>query len=204
MNTITAMSRSERTTVQRQLILDKARMLFWAQGYDKTSVRDLARACDFEVSNIYNYFKSKEQILYHILIDETDRVISTLQHLEKDEITRPTEVLRQFVRSQLHIVLASGQTGLLQDIGLRSLSPAHRKRIIQQRDRFDSILRRIIDKGIATGDFREIDVKIIGMCIVSLITRSRIWFSPLGRLSIDEIADIAVDFILNGLGRKHG
>ena len=58
---------------------------------------------------------------------------------------------------------------------------------------------RIIKKGVDNGDFREIDVKVATICVISMIIRAELWYSPRGRLSIDEIANIMADFIHNAL-----
>ena len=93
---------------------------------------------------------------------------------------------------------------MLFDEELRSLLPAHRKEIIAYRDHYDRILRKIIRRGINAGDFAEVDEKLIGYSIASMIVRTRVWFRPRGRLSIQEIADIIFKFALNGLRGSRG
>ena len=45
--------KSNKNSPQKQLIQDKAGSLFWEKGYDKTTMKDIARACGFEAGNIY-------------------------------------------------------------------------------------------------------------------------------------------------------
>lgn len=184
-------------------ILAKARILFSQQGYQTTSMKDLAKACSCESSNIYNYFASKGTILYEILREEMEWLISSIKDLEDDDTASPVEGLRLLINN--HVKLALGYrrvSRLLFDEELRSLLPAHRKEIIAGRDDYDRILRKIISRGIKTGDFSKVDVKLISYCIPSMIVRSRIWYRPRGRLSAEEIADIIFEFVLNGLKRS--
>jgi len=178
----------------------KARVLFSNKGYGKTSIKDIARACGCEASNIYNYFVSKESLLYEILREEMDWLVSSIQDLEADDITSPVEALRLLVNNHVKLTLSYRRLSrLLFDDELRSLLPAHRKEIIAYRDHYDRILRKIIRRGINAGDFAEVDEKLIGYSIASMIVRTRVWFRPRGRLSTKEIADIIFKFILNGL-----
>jgi len=50
-------------------ILDKSLVLFGANGYDGTSVRDIARAVGLQQGALYNHFKNKDHIL-ETLIDD--------------------------------------------------------------------------------------------------------------------------------------
>ncbi len=51
----------------RKNILDVARKSFLEKGYAKTSMRTIAQKADVTLSNIYNYFKNKDEILEVIL-----------------------------------------------------------------------------------------------------------------------------------------
>ena len=58
---------SEDTTVPtRERILDIALELFTEQGYDKTSIRDIAERLGFTKAELYYHFKSKADILLEL------------------------------------------------------------------------------------------------------------------------------------------
>ena len=44
----------------REQIVEIAKRVFLKNGYAKTSMRDIAAGAGIGVSNIYNYFKSKD------------------------------------------------------------------------------------------------------------------------------------------------
>lgn len=178
----------------------KARILFSNKGYGKTSIKDIARACGCEPSNIYNYFVSKESLLYEILREEMDWLVSSIKDLEDNATISPVEALRSLISNHVELTLSYRRLSkLLFDEEMRSLLPAHRKEIIAYRDHYDRILRKIIRRGINSGDFIEVDEKLIGYSVASMIVRTRVWFRPRGRLSIEEIADTIFNFVFNGL-----
>lgn len=50
----------------RELILEAARKLFLAQGFDKTSIRNIAEAIEYSPATIYLYYKDKNELLYSL------------------------------------------------------------------------------------------------------------------------------------------
>jgi AcrR family transcriptional regulator len=186
---------------QKSKIEDVARKLFWKNGYEKTSLGDIALACGFKKPNIYNHFKSKEELLYDILMKQS-RKINEIQNLVSDKNLRPADKIRLLIKTHLRMVLdSSKKSGLLFDVEIRSLSRAHKREYIASRDAYDRMLRNIIQDGIDSGDFAaDTDVKIAGFTIISIITRSRLWYSHKGRLSIDEISDAFSTLVLRSLG----
>jgi TetR/AcrR family transcriptional regulator, cholesterol catabolism regulator len=185
---------------RRDTIMKVARELFWEKGYADTSMREIARACSFEPSNTYNYFTSKEQLLFEIMKEETGRMLTMVRALENDERSGPIDQIQYIVQQHVDLTLGTrSSSGLLFDVELRNLSPVHKRKVIELRNRYEGILRKAICRAIDRGDFIDTDAKLASFMIVSMVVRSRIWYSPTGEKSPREIADFIVDFALNGL-----
>ena len=197
--------RETQTSAKKTWILDKASALFWQKGYDGTSMREIAEACKFKPANIYNYFESKEDILYEVVREITEQTVLSIEHLENDETTNPVEQLRSFIKSHFEQLAGKKRTNmLLSDSGLKDLSAKHKKVILKLRDRYETIMRRVIRRGVEKGYFAVKDERAVSYLISSVIMRSNIWFSPKGRLSKDEVGDIMYDFVLNGIKARAG
>jgi len=196
-------SRTIRGKVQKTMILQRAGELFWEKGYTHTTLRDIARACGFDAANIYTHFKNKERLLYEVLKEEMEQTLSVARAADDAKGSDPSKRLESLVRNHIELVVGSMKTyRLLFDSELRSLTPAHRKRIIGLRDAYDGILRGIIRSGIERGNFKAMNEKVIGNIIASMIVRTRIWFSSTGALSSREIADSMCRLVLDGLRSK--
>jgi AcrR family transcriptional regulator len=163
-------------------------------------VKDIAIAAGCKPANLYNYFPSKEQLLFEILLEEMQMLVGSLKHLEDDENTHPIEQLRTLVKNQVSVLFGFRKSSkLLFDMEFEKLSPSKRKVVVELRDQYDVILRKIVRRMIAAGCIPETDEKMAGFCVVSMIVRSRLWFSPRGRLSEEETADYLFKFALGGL-----
>jgi AcrR family transcriptional regulator len=59
--------RGQRLAVGREQILDTAEELFGAQGYQRTSVEQIAKGSEFSAGGVYNFFENKQDILHAVL-----------------------------------------------------------------------------------------------------------------------------------------
>jgi TetR/AcrR family transcriptional regulator, cholesterol catabolism regulator len=95
----------EATIEPRQEILRTAARLFQQQGYDATSMNDVAAALKLSKGGLYHHFQSKDEILFHIMshaLDITEeRVINVVRKVEGVE-----ERLRTLIRLHIGTVLS--------------------------------------------------------------------------------------------------
>jgi TetR/AcrR family transcriptional regulator, cholesterol catabolism regulator len=185
---------------QKAKMLETARRLFWEKGYNATSMREIAISYGCRPANIYNFFSDKEEILFEVLREEMEQIINPIKHLEEDDGTSPIEQLKFIIESHLKVTLSYRRSAkLLFDVALDSLSPDKRKKIVDFRDTYDRIIRKVIRRGIDTGYLPEVDVRLAGFMIASMITRTRIWFHPKKGVSVSELTDFISKFTFNGL-----
>ena len=185
---------------QKEKMLSKARILFWKKGYYGTSMRDIADACNCKSANIYNYFPSKEDILLGILKSEMEFILNPMLPFENDDVMDPERQLWLVIKNHVSVTLGRMRSSkMLFDMDLGSLSPSNRKIIIEMRKTYERIFCVIIQRGINKGIFRKTDVKIVTYSIASMIVRTRIWFSPKGRLSVKNVQEFIYDFAMHAL-----
>lgn len=185
---------------QKAKMLETARRLFWEKGYQAASMRDIGISYGCRPANIYNFFSDKEEILFEVLREEMEQIIDPIKHMEEEEDASPVEQLRFIIESHLKVTLSYRRSAkLLFDVALDNLSSEKRKKIIDLRDTYDRIIRKVIRRAIDSGYLPEVDVKLAGFMIASMITRTRIWFHPKKERSVSGLANFIFEFALNGL-----
>jgi AcrR family transcriptional regulator len=198
-------NKREGNGVRKKKILALARHLFWQNGYSSVSMRDLARAYGCQPANLYNYFKTKESILFEVLLEEMEQIVQPISHLEHEEDGNPVDQLRFIIASHLKVTLSHRRSAkTLFDVALGSLLPANRKVIVSMRDTYDRTIRKVIQRGQEKGLFMPYDEKLVGFMISSMVTRSRIWFHPKKGVTVDELADFIFRFALTGIQSTDG
>ncbi len=203
MTTDTNIKKKNEWKTQQEKILTESRKLFWEKGYAETSMRDIANSCKFRPSNTYNFFKNKETILFEILKEEMLDILIPIRHLKDNDSINPEDALYTMIKVHLtHTLGEMSSSKLLFDVGLNNLLPANRRIIISLRDEYDDIGMAIIKRGIAAGIFSPVDEKITVYSIASIIARSRIWFNPKGKYSIEDMVTFVYNFSLNGIRNK--
>ncbi|RVU48555.1 TetR/AcrR family transcriptional regulator [Lujinxingia sediminis] len=69
-------SRDEQKKATREAILEAARQCFEVEGYEKASVRDIARAAGVSAGSVIHHFGSKRELLYATLFEDLEATMS--------------------------------------------------------------------------------------------------------------------------------
>src|SRR5438874_12086708 len=95
----------EGTLGSRQEILRAAARLFQQQGYDATSMNDIAATLKLSKGGLYHHFQSKDEILFNLMDHAMDitqqRVIDPVRG-----ILDPEQRLRTLIRLHIDVVLS--------------------------------------------------------------------------------------------------
>jgi hypothetical protein len=113
----------------------------------------------------------------------------------------PADRLRRLVVAFVHMIIDElAGTALTQD--LQDLSPAHLRRVIRKRDRFDRGVRNVLEEGMADGSFARGDAKLLSFAILGAVNYITRWFDPRGAATSQQIGEAFADFLLGGLGAR--
>src|SRR5271168_5393136 len=86
--------RRERQKQDRERrVLAAARRLFDRKGYATTSMEDVAARAGLAVGTLYNYFPSKEQLLFAISRSDTEHLLKIGERILADPPDDPVEAI---------------------------------------------------------------------------------------------------------------
>src|SRR3954471_4682707 len=89
---------------KRRQILDGARQVFLAQGFDGASMGEIARAARVSKGTLYVYFDSKEALFEALIVEERRSLAEVLFQLDAED-PDPRSVLRRLGLSFLQIMV---------------------------------------------------------------------------------------------------
>jgi len=69
----------------RELLAETARRLFTERGFERVSVAEIARAADVSEKTVFNYFPTKEDLVYWRLESFEDELLETIRSREAGE-----------------------------------------------------------------------------------------------------------------------
>jgi len=188
-------------TKTKETIKTVAIDLFHEKGYFATSMSDIARGSGIQKAGIYYHFPSKEELLFSIM-DATMTDLMAHLHQSLEGVDAIEDRMRAAVRGHVQFHLNRQKENFIANSELRGLTTEHFRIIVRERDEYERIFQNLIEDGRRAGIFADGDVKILSYAILTLCTSGAFWFKPNGRLSVDKIAEIYENFIINGL--KHG
>lgn len=181
-------------------IAGTALRLFRARGYHATSVRQIAEAAGLSVGSLFNYFRSKEQVLQliyehaQVLIEEAlDQVMHELgpdpEAALRHALDRYVGLLDQY---QDHVAL------LYQEF--KSLDGRAKRQIIDRERRIMAIFERILEAGVRQKKFRPQPLAVTVNAIAALghswVTRR--WALG-GAVTLEEFKEAQIAMILGGI-----
>ncbi|MDP4217388.1 MAG: TetR family transcriptional regulator [Bacteroidota bacterium] len=162
---------------KREHILVVAEALFGENGFDGTSVRDIANSAGVNLAMISYYFGSKEKLLESLIEFRAATAYGVLEDLNKDETLSPWEKIEGVVDYYVNKVLNNLRFhNIMYQQASNTRSEEIRELIMSIKLRNLEQIRKIITDGQKKGIFREVDVVMtIGtlMGTISSYTQSR-------------------------------
>lgn len=183
-------------------IYQTAVALFHRKGYHATTIRDIAASVGIQTSTFYYYYASKESLLFDIMRSFlTDLTAGVRDVLEK---VGPNPVDRLFSAVKFHTQFHGSRSleALVTDTEVRALAGEYRDRVIDWRDAYEEIFREILADGRARNMMTVADVKVATYAILGMATSIVTWYRSGGRLSLDEIAEIHANIVIQGMVTK--
>ena len=132
--------------------------LFFEHGYEATSLRAIAGQVGIQVGSLYNHLTSKESLLYSIMSKIIEDLLNELD-VRLATVTGSIDRLRVGLEVHVFFHTARAREVFIGNSELRSLTPAHRKKVVKLRDQYEQRFVDIIEQGVADGSFQAPDTE---------------------------------------------
>jgi TetR/AcrR family transcriptional regulator, cholesterol catabolism regulator len=183
----------------RQEILRTAARLFQEQGYDGTSMNDVAAALKLSKGGLYHHFQSKDEILFDLMnhaMDITEeRVIAPAKM-----IADPEERLRAVIRRHMGVVMSERDreiTVMLHEN--HPLSPALRKRINARKKDYVHFLENLIAEVQRQRGYKGgVSPRAAAFALLGMINWIYQWYRPEGSLREEGLAQQYTQIFFQG------
>jgi AcrR family transcriptional regulator len=174
--------------------------LFQAKGYHGASMQDLADAVGMQKASLYYYFRSKEELLVRVCERGTGAFTQELAEIVASDLNAREKLRRAL---ECHLVALCEQLDLF-TVFLREqkfLGAAQKKQLRGEGNKHAQLLALILEQGVATGEFRAMNVTVTTLAILGMCNWMYEWYSPDGALQPREIAAMFSELVLNGLAQ---
>ena len=188
------LSRVQRKRGRRvQEILRAAAELFGERGYDGVSLEDVAQRLDVTKGSLYYYFASKDELVTAAIETLGKEWTERLERLPAAQDGSPVDRLRALIREHLDIAVREHPGALGLYLVPRDWPEPQRVRIKALRRQHNVLFRRVVEEGVAGGEFTVTTVDTALRCLHAAMSQAPYWCHnkkgrPLER-ALDELAD---------------
>lgn len=142
----------------RTKIIEAARKLIARYGYGKTTMADLAEACDMSAGNLYRYFPGKLEIAEQLAQQSFDFMIERLREVVRAPGLSASERLKKFLFTELQVTYKQLHNDA-KTFEIAQIIKRERPQLANQNmARARALLTEILAAGNATGEFNISDV----------------------------------------------
>lgn len=136
---------------RRALIIENALRLFLEKGYDRTTVRELARACGMTEGAIYRYIGSKNDILHLLLLDTNVNFIEDFLKGLGDVDT--AKALKECISIYYTWCNDAADRNIFYNREIINFSAADRQTLLKSQADYIQFFENLIKKGVLEGVF---------------------------------------------------
>lgn len=184
-----------------QRLISAVAAVFVEKGYSGASTRDLASALGLQRGSLYHHIKSKEELLYEVVLKPVRSIVGDLQHIVESEAP---------VRVRLSLVVAAHIDAFdrhfphlfvfLQErfpIGDEQLPQA--REIAQLARHYEGLVVALITEGMADGSLRDdLNPQTAARALLGMCNWMHKWYRP-SHDAGDDIARTFSAIFLDGL-----
>src|SRR5947208_626335 len=173
--------------------------LFNEKGYHATSMRDIASEVGINKGSLYSYIRSKEDLLIPVFEQAMAVLLAQIEQITADGGLRPTQRLERAIHA--HVIAVADNLDVL-TVYLsewRQLAAESLTTVRGHREGYAALFLQILEDGVASGEFRSIDTRIVMLGMIGMCNYLFRWYRPDGRLVPDQIADELIEMVMQGV-----
>lgn len=191
----------EQQAERREKIVAVALSLMAENGFQKTSMREIAVLANMGKSSLYDFFKTKDEIVVYAVEKEIEKTIQQVHRIIDGEPS-PQQCLRKIMLN--HLRFPEQYRTVLMWLNTESdyLEEECRKRLKDARYAYQDIIKSVIDNGVTTGIFRKTDTALVTRLLINSMLSISYTSRPLD--SSEKMLDETMNIFLHGIMNDGG
>ncbi|WP_394238638.1 TetR/AcrR family transcriptional regulator [Niallia oryzisoli] len=186
---------------RRDQMINGAVKLFIEKGFHRTTTREIARAAGFSIGTLYEYIRTKEDVLYLVCDRIYDQVRERLQRILDTKPQTTIEDLRQAIANYFRVVDEMQDEVLVMYQEVKSLPkdalPYVLHKELEMVDVFKQMLERCVENGEISMSDNQIKMHSHNIYVQGQMWAFRRW--ELRKLfTLDEYIELQMEFLVEG------
>jgi AcrR family transcriptional regulator len=195
-----------RKDARPQELLEAAIDLFVERGYAATRLEDVARRAGVSKGTLYLYYENKEELFKAVVRSNIVPVIGEAEASVAEFDGHSADLLRHLIHSWWQRLGATKASGIIKLVMAEADNFPELARFYQEEviNRGTKAMSSMLERGIARGEFRRIDVNMMTQVLVAPMLSLIMWKHSIGpcprtELEPQAFLDTFLDMALHGL-----
>jgi AcrR family transcriptional regulator len=191
----------EQQAARREEIIGIALRLVAENGFQKTSMREIAVLANMGKSSLYDFFKTKDEIVVYAVEKEIEETIQKVHRIIADE-SSPEQRLRKIMRNHLGVPKQYRTVLMWLNAEFDYLEEEYRNRLKAARYAYQDSIKSVIENGVATGVFRKTDAALMTRLLINSVIA--IVYTSRPSASTEKMLDETMNIFLHGIMNDGG
>jgi len=183
---------------KRLAILATAARFFAENGFDRSSMNQLAQACGVSKALIYHYYNSKDALLFDIVHTHLSDLLAVVEAVDRS--APPEVVLRNLCQAILQAYRDADAQHQVQAVAMKTLPADQRALLADLQKQMITIVSDVIRRQTPELYDRDPDkLTPVTMSLFGMLNWFYMWHRPGKGISRDDYARLAADLALAGV-----
>lgn len=184
---------------RRDVIVQKAAILFKEKGFKAASMRELAEVVGVEAASLYNHIKSKNELLHEICFSVANRYNKKLEELEAMHETNSLEKVETLLRFHIEGMVHHFEEVFVSDREWKHLTEPYLSNFQNQRRNYRKKFAAILEEGIRKKEIKKIDPTTAVLIMLHAISGIESWHRSKQKINGEELEENMIAILVGGL-----
>jgi AcrR family transcriptional regulator len=196
-----ASTKSKKNSPRKEVIIEKAAQLFRKNGFNATSMRDLAENVGVEAASLYNHINSKAELLQEICFRIANKFTAHMDEVMASDvpaIAKIEAILRFHIRQMIH----NYEEVYVSDREWKHLTDPYLSNFKGQRRTHRQRIASIIEEGIKNNEIKKIDAPTAVLILLHAVSGIESWHRSRQKISGELLEQNMILILVEGLKNK--
>ncbi len=193
--------KTDKNISRKDVIVNKAAILFREKGFKAASMRDLAESVGVEAASLYNHIKSKTELLHELCFSVANRFMHKIDTIETEQISS-IEKVEKLLKFHINEMIHHYEEVYVSDREWKHLADPYLSNFQNQRRIYRKRFAAIIETGIRNKEIKKIDAPTAVLIMLHAISGIESWHRSTQKISATELEENMITILVGGLVHK--
>ena len=189
---------SSSNATKKEVIIQKAALLFKSKSYMAASMRELAVTLGVEAPSLYNHIESKSELLQAICSKVGNQFAGQMEMIENSAASVIAKI-EAIIRFHIQTMLTNFDEVYVANHEWKHLQEPFLNDFLNIRRNYEKSLVTLIEKGIANNEIKKTNPYVAVLTILSAVRGIEFWQRNKKNVSPQVLEDDMVNHLINGI-----